>query len=127
MLTQCPVTTIVPVVDPDRARHFYREILGLEEERRLPDGSTVLRAGGSTLELSRRDRPAPSPYTVVSFEVRDISREVNELENRGVRFDDYDLPELKTVAHVCVLGSEKAAWFRDPDGNILCLHEQSER
>jgi len=37
--------------------------------------------------------------------------------------DDYDLPGFKTVEHVCVLGSERAAWFRDPEGNILCLHE----
>ncbi len=125
MLNQSPVTTILPVVDPDRARRFYEEVLGLEEERRLPDGSVVLRAGGSALELSRRARAAPSPYTVASFEVRDISREISDLEARGVRFEDYDLPDLKTDRHVCVLGSEKAAWFKDPDGNILCLHEQT--
>jgi catechol 2,3-dioxygenase-like lactoylglutathione lyase family enzyme len=124
MLRQSPVTTIIPVVDPDQARQFYEEVLGLEEERRLPDGSVVLRAGGSALELSRRTRAVPSPYTVASFEVRDVSREVGELEARGVRFEDYDLPDLKTDRHVCVLGSEKAAWFKDPDGNILCLHEQ---
>lgn len=38
-------------------------------------------------------------------------------------FSDYDLPDLTTVDHVCVLGSRKAAWFNDPDGNVLCLHE----
>jgi len=42
---------------------------------------------------------------------------------RGVVFNDYDLPGLKTVNHVCVLGFEKAAWFGDTEGNILCLHE----
>jgi hypothetical protein len=40
-----------------------------------------------------------------------------------VQFEDYDFPGLKTVEHVCVLGSEKAAWFRDTEGNYLCLHE----
>ena len=53
----------------------------------------------------------------------DIARAVAELESRGVAFADYDLPGLKTVGHVCVLGSEKAAWFEDTEGNILCLHE----
>jgi catechol 2,3-dioxygenase-like lactoylglutathione lyase family enzyme len=125
MLSHSPVTTILPVVDPERARRFYEESLGLEEERRLPDGSTVLRAGGSVLELSRRSQAVPSPYTVASFEVRDLAAEVKELEARGVRFEDYDLPDLKTVGHICVLGSEKAAWFKDPDGNILCLHERA--
>ena len=48
---------------------------------------------------------------------------IAELEGRGVVFADYDLPGFKTVEHVCVLGSEKAAWFSDPEGNILCLHE----
>jgi catechol 2,3-dioxygenase-like lactoylglutathione lyase family enzyme len=123
MLRECPVTTILPVVDAERARRFYEETLGLEEERRLPDGSVVLRAGGSALELSKRSHAAPSPYTVASFEVRDLAGQVGELEKRGVHFEDYDLPDLKTVGHICVLGSDKAAWFKDPDGNILCLHE----
>ena len=48
---------------------------------------------------------------------------MRELEQRGVGFEDYDLPDLKTVDHVCVLGSDKAAWFKDPDGNVLCVHE----
>jgi hypothetical protein len=43
--------------------------------------------------------------------------------NRGVVFEDYDFPNLKTVEHVCVLGSEKAAWFKDTEGNYLCVHE----
>jgi hypothetical protein len=60
----------------------------------------------------------------VSFEVDDISAEIGELEGRGVVFEDYDLPDFRTVDHVCVLGSEKAAWFKDPSGNVLCLHEQ---
>jgi catechol 2,3-dioxygenase-like lactoylglutathione lyase family enzyme len=127
MLNECPVTTILPVVDAERARRFYVDTLGLREERRLPDGSVVLRAGGSALELSKRSTALPSPYTVASFEVKDLAREVRELEQRGVRFEDYDLPDLKTVGHVCVLGSEKAAWFKDPDGNILCMHEDTRR
>jgi hypothetical protein len=48
---------------------------------------------------------------------------VASLAARGVVFDDYDLPGLKTVNKVCILGSEKAAWFKDTEGNILCIHE----
>lgn len=55
--------------------------------------------------------------------LKPVGAAVRELEGRGVVFSDYDLPGLKTVDHVCVLGSEKAAWFLDPEGNILCLHE----
>ena len=48
---------------------------------------------------------------------------IQALKARGVSFHDYDLPGFKTVNHVAVLGKEKAAWFSDPEGNILCLHE----
>ena len=67
----------------------------------------------------------PTGRTEISFEVADIVAEIAELEENGVVFADYDLPGLKTVEHVCVLGSEKAAWFEDPDGNVLCLHEMT--
>ena len=59
----------------------------------------------------------------MSFRVDDILSEIRDLESRGVKFNDYDLPGFKTVGHVCVRGAEKAAWFNDPEGNILCLHE----
>jgi hypothetical protein len=48
---------------------------------------------------------------------------VETLKSAGVVFEDYDFPELKTVNHICVLGSEKAAWFKDTEGNYLCIHE----
>jgi hypothetical protein len=46
-----------------------------------------------------------------------------DLKSRGVVFENYDFPGLKTVDHVCVLGSEKAAWFKDTEGNLPCIHE----
>jgi hypothetical protein len=79
--------------------------------------------GGATLVLLPRPDSTPSGSTAMSFEVTDVVQEVRELEQRGVGFEDYDLPDLKTVDHVCVLGSDKAAWFKDPDGNVLCVHE----
>lgn len=60
---------------------------------------------------------------MLSFEVTDIVAEISDLESRGVSFPYDDLPDLRTTDHVCVLGSEKAAWFSDTEGNILCLHE----
>ena len=79
--------------------------------------------GNGALALFQRGAPTKADHTAVSFAVRDIVAVIRDLESRGVVFHDYDLPGLKTVEHVCVLGSEKAAWFSDPDGNILCIHE----
>jgi hypothetical protein len=62
-------------------------------------------------------------HTALSFRVADIASAIATLKSRGVVFADYDYPGLRTVNHVCVLGSEKAAWFEDPEGNLLCLHE----
>jgi len=80
-------------------------------------------AEGATLALIPREGGTKAEHTAVSFQVRDIRDGVRTLEQAGVVFEDYDLPGLKTVEHVCVLGSEKAAWFRDTEGNYLCLHE----
>jgi hypothetical protein len=55
--------------------------------------------------------------------VPDIAASIVELKNCGVTFENYDFPGFKTVDHVCVLGTEKAAWFNDTEGNYLCIHE----
>lgn len=128
MLAQAPMTTILPVKDLDRARDFYAAKLGLEPQGLQADGKFLFRCGGGAiLALFPKPDGTKAEHTAVSFQVEDIVAEVRDLERRGVKFHDYDLPGLKTVEHVCVLGSEKAAWFSDPEGNILCLHEELAR
>jgi len=122
-LSASSVTCMLPVKDLDRARRFYEDALGLEPLGAKPDGKFIYRCGGTELALFPRPEGTKAEHTAVSFRVENISESVAALEKRGVRFADYDLPGLKTVEHVCVLGSEKAAWFEDPEGNILCLHE----
>jgi catechol 2,3-dioxygenase-like lactoylglutathione lyase family enzyme len=123
MLVGNQVTVMLPVKDMARARRFYEERLGLAPEGLKSDGKFVYRCGGTELALFPRPDGTKAEHTAISFKVQDIAKSVRELSARGVQFADYDLPGLKTVEHVCVLGSEKAAWFQDPEGNILCLHE----
>lgn len=126
MLTHAPMTTILPVKDLGRAREFYGAGLGLEPAGLQADGKFLFRCnGGSILALFPKPDGTKAEHTAVSFQVDDIVAEIRALEGRGVKFHDYDLPGFKTVEHVCVLGSEKAAWFSDPEGNILCLHEEA--
>jgi len=122
-LTRSEVTCMLPVKDLARARRFYEEQLGFEPGESRPDGKFSYRIGGTTLALFPKPEGTKAEHTALSFRVERIDDAVKALEQRGVRFADYDLPGLKTVEHVCVLGSEKAAWFEDPEGNILCLHE----
>ncbi len=117
-------TTILPSAHPDASRVFYSDVLGLPYRGTAADGKLLFGlAGGGTLALIDKPAGAQAEHTALSFEVADIGAVIQDLQSRGVVFDDYDLPGLQTVDHVCVLGAEKAAWFKDPDGNILCLHE----
>jgi catechol 2,3-dioxygenase-like lactoylglutathione lyase family enzyme len=116
-------TCILPVKDMARARRFYEDTLGLEVVGGKADGKFVYRCGGTEVALFPKAEGTKAEHTALSFQVADIGAAIAELKQRGVRFADYDYPGLKTVEHVCVLGSEKAAWFEDPEGNILCLHE----
>ena len=123
MLSQSAVTTMLPVMDLARARAFYEECLGLQPGELRPDGKFVYRVGGSALALFPRPGGTKAEHTAISFQVSEIAASIRELKNRGVVFEDYDFPDFKTVDHVCVLGAEKAAWFKDTEGNYLCLHE----
>lgn len=123
MLSNTSVTTMLPVKDMDRAREFYENRLGLKPGGFRPDGKFVYPVGGATLALFPRPEGTKAEHTAISFRVPDIVAAVAELERAGVVFEDYDLPGLKTVDHVCVLGAEKAAWFKDSEGNFLCVHE----
>jgi catechol 2,3-dioxygenase-like lactoylglutathione lyase family enzyme len=116
-------TCILPVKDMERARRFYDDALGMEAVGGKPDGKFVYRCGATEIALFPKPEGTKAEHTVLSFKVDDIGAAIAQLKARGVRFADYDFPGLKTEHHVCVLGAEKAAWFEDTEGNILCLHE----
>jgi catechol 2,3-dioxygenase-like lactoylglutathione lyase family enzyme len=123
-LTDNVVAVMLPVGDTTRAQEFYEKGLGLPYDGTTPAGELRFRiAGGNHLMLRPFPEVHPSPNTALSFEVRDIGAEIADLEAHGVTFEDYDLPGFTTVDHVFDDGSVKAAWFLDPDGNILCLHQ----
>lgn len=117
------VTIMLPVRDLARARDFYERALELPKGEERLDGKVVYQCGGTEIALFPKPGGTKAEHTALSIRVDDIRASIAELEGRGVVFADYDLPDFKTVEHVCVLGSEKAAWFNDPEGNILCLHE----
>jgi catechol 2,3-dioxygenase-like lactoylglutathione lyase family enzyme len=122
-LAQSQVTCMLPVKDLARARRFYEQSLALEPVGLKPDGKFVYRCGGTEIALFPKEEGTKAQHTALSFKVDDIAAAIAQLKARGVRFADYDYPGLKTVDHVCVLGAEKAAWFEDPERNLLCLHE----
>jgi len=123
MLVKASVTTMLPVIDMARARTFYEQCLGLTPSGFRPDGKFIYEVGGSTLALFPKPEGTKAEHTAISFRVSDIAASIAELKKTGVVFENYDFPDFKTVNHVCVLGAEKAAWFKDTEGNFLCIHE----
>jgi catechol 2,3-dioxygenase-like lactoylglutathione lyase family enzyme len=122
-LNDSSVAVMLPISDPDRAQKFYSDQLGLPFEGTNELGELMFRlAGDAELVLLPRPGQKPLASTAMSFQVDDLEREVADLESRGVTFEDYDLPDLKTENHIATIGNETAAWFLDPDGNVLCVH-----
>ena len=111
----------IPVADLDRAGAFYQGILGFGHVA-TSEAGVLLRAGDGRVLLYSSNAPAPG-HTLAGFEVDRLEPIIETLKAGGVAFEDYDFPGLKTVGHVAWIGPERAAWFRDSEGNILSISE----
>jgi hypothetical protein len=119
--------TSIPVVDFGRAAGFYQNTLGLRLVMAIEEaGVALFEAGaGSRLFLYQRG-PTTADHTVASFVVEDTERIVRDLSARGVVFEQYDMPGLKTNAMgIAEFGPDKTAWFKDTEGNIIAVGTMS--
>jgi catechol 2,3-dioxygenase-like lactoylglutathione lyase family enzyme len=124
MLSTSPVVATLPFQGLNKAKDFYAQKLGLAlAAGSVDEGHLEFRAGNGTLLQLFESDSKKSDDTAATFDVPDLAREMTELRAKGIRFEEYDLPEIKTVNGVATMGGEKAAWFKDPGGNILCLHQ----
>ena len=110
--------------DLDRTVAFYQGTLGLQvlHRREIMPGVDEVRfgTGGGILCFESGD-PQGKTNDLVGWDVDDVEATVAALKDKGVVFEEYDYPSLKTVDGIATLGSMQAAWFRDPDGNLLAL------
>jgi catechol 2,3-dioxygenase-like lactoylglutathione lyase family enzyme len=127
MLRDGRVATRIPVRDLERAREFYAEKLGLEPAEERP-GGLLYRCGGGEFALFESAGAASGTHTQMAWEVDDIESTVADLKRRGLEFEQVDMPGMKTVGGIVeVPGNypskggrgERAAWFRDVDGNVM--------
>jgi len=121
MLQQAPMYAYIPARDMARARRFYEEKLGLKPGKELEGGVTYEFAKGTACFLYPTPNAGTSKASQAFWEVDDVEREVRELKARGVRFEEYDMPGMKTENGIATAGGAKAAWFKDSEGNTLAL------
>jgi len=122
MLASSPVVAVVAVRNMDSAKEFYEGTLELKSAGMDDPGGVFYACGGGSLLLVYESSYAgTNEATAVSWEVSDIRAEVAEMKGKGVTFEQYDLPGMTRDGDVHVADTLSAAWFKDPDGNILAL------
>ena len=127
MLQDSDVATRLPAQDLERARKFYAEKLGLEPAEERPGGLRY-QCGSGPFSLFASAGRASGDHTQMAFTVDDLDAVVAELRRRGVEFEEVDVPGLRTVDGIAEVdgnypsteaSGERAAWFRDSEGNLL--------
>jgi hypothetical protein len=110
--------------DPCEGLGWYQEILRGRPGRPGSDGKPggiIYRSGDSYFSLYPTEFAGTAQHTLGAFMVQDVEAAVADLRGKGVTFEEYDLPGVKTVNGIAELGGTRGAWFKDPEGNILSV------
>ena len=126
MLKDGRIASRLPVQDMNRARAFYADKLGLEPVEEREGGLRYVCAAGEFALFESAGAPSGA-HTQMGWEVDDIEATVSELRSRGVTFEEYDMPGIRTVDGIAEIEGnypskgigERAAWFRDSEANLL--------
>jgi catechol 2,3-dioxygenase-like lactoylglutathione lyase family enzyme len=122
MLKDANVMPTIAVKDLAAARRFYVDKLGLQATDSGEPGVLALRSGNSTLMVYESQYAGTNKATAATWSVgKEIEKIVQDLKASGVSFEHYDMPDTRLQGDIHVSGDMKVAWFKDPDGNILCL------
>lgn len=121
MLGNGTVCTTIAVKDLTAAKEFYGGVLGLRQLGENMGGVAFGSAEGSVF-IYESQYAGSNQATYASWDVDDVAATVEELKQKGVSFEHYDMPETTWEGDVAVMGEMKSAWFKDPDGNILALN-----
>jgi predicted enzyme related to lactoylglutathione lyase len=124
MLQRSPMYAYIPARDINRARKFYEEKVGLKPKEEIEGGVVYEFAGHTAAFLYPTPNAGTSRASQAFWQVDDLEREMAELKKRGVSFEEYDMPGVKTKNGIALGGGAKSAWFKDPDGNTLALVQE---
>ena len=125
MLQKSPMYAYLPVTDVARARQFYEQKLGFKPKREIAGGVVYEFGAQTACFLYPTPNAGTSKASQAFWQVDDVEREVAELKSRGVTFEEYDAPGMKTKNGIATGGGAKTAWFKDTEGNILAVVQSS--
>lgn len=125
MLSQTRVHAALPAVDLERARAFYEERLGLSPSQDYPWALVYELKGRTRFSVFLTTNTARAGHTQMGFSVDDIRATVIDLKQRGVHFEEYHTPQLKTIDGIAETDGRKSAWFTDSEGNVIELLQLS--
>ncbi len=124
MLKTAPIIPYIPVTDIARARKFYEEKLGLKPKEEYAGGVIYECGNGSWVFMYPSAGAGTSKASTAFWAVDDDAVEVADLKSRGIVFEEYDMPGVKTVNSIAIGGGAKTAWFKDSEGNILAVSQR---
>ena len=122
MLGDKKLKAFIPTIDPERAKEFYMNVLGLKLMSEDYYGMEFY-SNGTLLRINKVNKLNPHPFTVLGWDVEDLSSVIGSLSRAGVNFERYNFLEQDTIGIWTAPGGVKVAWFKDPDGNLLSLTE----
>jgi catechol-2,3-dioxygenase len=126
MLNDNEAMATIAVKKVDNAKNFYEGVLGLKPTGDEHEGVVAYDSGRSKLFVYESEYAGTNKATAATWVVDDVDGTVRTLKSRGVDFEHYDFPETKLEGDVHVSGKMRAAWFKDPDGNILAIVNNTE-
>lgn len=121
MLQKSPMYSYIPATDVVRARQFYEQKLGFTPKQQVAGGVVYEFGEHTACFLYPTPNAGTSKASQAFWQVDDVEREVAELKKRGVEFEEYDMPGMKTENGIMTGGGAKAAWFKDTEGNTLAI------
>jgi catechol 2,3-dioxygenase-like lactoylglutathione lyase family enzyme len=118
------ISAVLVSGDLAQSQNFYEEQVGLPLSAETIPNHLVFDCGdGTTLLIYGRANPNLADHTQVRFWTSDIDKDVTELAERGIVFEEYDFENFKTVDHIVTSPIGRSAWFKDPDGNTIAIFQ----
>ena len=123
MIKQARAAAMLPAQDLERAKAFYRDKVGLTPtQERDPMGGVLFElSGGTGFAVFLSSGKASGTHTQMALEVEDLDATVKDLQARGIKFEEYDSPGLKTKNGIAEIAGTKVAWFKDSEGNLIAV------